>query len=119
MPFLIENATLLVLALFILALLGNFFLIGIVFHRRHRRKKFFKRVDAFRERYGPIVAGVLSGQLDYPGGLEELRGISSSDRLSVLERLCLERKVSPSEEPTLRRLCEDLGSGWSKSGSSV
>jgi len=109
MPFLIENVTLLVLALFILALLGNFFLIGIVFHRRHRRKKFFKRVDAFRERYGPIVAGVLSGWLDYPVGLEELRGISSSDRLSVLERLCLERKVSPAEEATLRRLCEDLG----------
>ena len=109
MPFLIENATLLVLALFILALLGNFFLIGIVFHRRHRRKKLFKRVDAFRERYGPIVAGVLSGRLDYPGGLEELRSISSPDRLSMLERVCLERKVSPPEEATLRRLCEDLG----------
>lgn len=109
MPFLIENATLLVLALFILALVGNFFLIGIVFHRRHRRNKFFKRVDAFRERYGPIVAGVLSGRLDYPVGLEELRSISSPDRVSVLERLCLERKVSPAEEATLRRLCEDLG----------
>lgn len=109
MPFLIENVTLLVLAIFILALLGNFFLIGIVFHRRHRRKKFFTRVDAFRERYGPLVGGVLSGRLDYPGGLEELRRISSPDRLSVLERLCLEKKVSPAEEPTLRRLCEDLG----------
>ncbi|HET9179584.1 MAG TPA: hypothetical protein VFQ24_14600 [Terriglobia bacterium] len=109
MPFLIENVTLLVLAFFILALLGNFFLIGVVFHRRHRRKKFFNRVDTFRERYGPIVAGVLSGRLDYSGGLEELRGISSPDRLSVLERLCLEKKATPAEEPTLRRLCEDLG----------
>lgn len=109
MPFLIENVTLLVLAFFILALLGNSFLIGVVFHRRHRRKKFFKRVDAFREQYSPIVAGVLSGRLDYSGGLEALRGISSPDRLSVLERLCLEKKATPGEEPMLRRLCEDLG----------
>lgn len=109
MPFLIENITLVVFTLFILALLGNLFLIGIVFHRRRRRKKFFKRVDALREKYSPIIAEVLSGRLDYPKGLEKLRGIYSPDRLSILERLCLERKVSPAEEAMLRRLCEDLG----------
>ncbi|HEX5410907.1 MAG TPA: HEAT repeat domain-containing protein [Terriglobia bacterium] len=109
MPFLIENITLVVLALFVLALLGNIFLIGVVFHRRHRRQKFFRRVDAFRERYSPVVAGVLSERLDYPDGLEQLRTIACPDRLTVLERLCLEKKVSPAEEPRLRRLCEDLG----------
>jgi HEAT repeat protein len=109
MPFLIENITLVVFALFILALLGNLFLIGIVFHRRWRRKKFFDRVDVLRERYGPTIAGLISGRLDYLKWLGELRKISSPDRLSILERLCLEKKAAPAEEPMLRRLCEDLG----------
>lgn len=109
MPILIENITLVVFALFILALLGNLFLIGIVFLRRRRRTKYFKGVDALRERYGPLIAGMLSCHVDYAKGLDELRRISSPGRLSILERLCLEKKASPAEEPVLRRLCEDLG----------
>ena len=109
MPFLIENITLVVFALFILALLGNLFLIAIVFHRRRRRKKFFKRLDALRQRYSPTISGLLSGRLDYLKGLDELRNISSPDRISILERLCLEKKTTPAEEPMLRRLCEGLG----------
>ena len=56
MPFLIENITAVVLAFFILILLGNLFLIGIVLLRRRRRDKFFARIDgnlwqATKERY--------------------------------------------------------------------
>lgn len=109
MPFLIENVTMVVLALFVLALLGNLFLIGIVFLRRRRRQKYFSRVDALRERYGPIIAGVVSGRIAYPNGLDELRLISGPDRLFTLERLCLEKKPTPEEAPLLRRLCEDIG----------
>lgn len=109
MPFLIENIIKVVLALFVLALLGNLFLIGIVFLRRRRRQKYFSRLDALRERYGPIIAEVVSGRIAYPNGLDELRQISSPDRLFMLERLCLEKKPTPEEEPVLRRLCEDLG----------
>lgn len=109
MPFLIENVTKVVLALFVLALMGNFFLIGVVFLRRWRRQKYFSRVDALREQYGPIIAGVVSGRIAYPNGLDELRQISGPDRLFMLERLCLEKKPAPQEEPLLRRLCEDLG----------
>jgi len=109
MPFLIENVTKVVLALFVLAVLGNFFLIAVVFLRRRRRQKYFSRVDALRERYGSIIAGVISGCIAYPDGLDELRQISSPDRLFMLERLCLEKKPTLEEEPLLRRLCEDLG----------
>ena len=109
MPFLIENITIIVFALFLLALLGNLILIGIVFLRRRRREQFFKRIDALRERYSPVLAGVLCGRIAYPAGLEQLRGISGADRLFILERLCLEKKPTPAEEPVLRRLCEDLG----------
>jgi HEAT repeats len=109
MPFLIENVTKVVFALFILALLGNLFLIGIVFLRRQRRSKFFARIDALRERYGPVLEGTLSGRMAYAKGLEKLRQISGPERLFMLERLCLETKPSPAEEPVLRRLCEDLG----------
>ena len=109
MPFLIENVMKVVLVLFVLALMGNFFLIGVVFFRRHRRKKYFRRVDALRGRYGPIIAGVISGCSVYPDGLDELRQISSPDRLFILEQLCLEKKPTPEEEPLLARLCEDLG----------
>jgi HEAT repeats len=109
MPFLIETITEVVFALFILALLGNFFLIGMVLLRRRRRQKFFSRIDTLRERYSPVIAGVLSGGIPYLTGLEKLRQISSPDRLFMLERLCLERKPAPAEEPVLRRLSEDLG----------
>lgn len=109
MPYLIENITWIVFVLFLLALAGNFFLIGLVFYRRKRRQRFFKRLDALRERYSPILAGVLSGRIAYAAGLEDLRGITGADRLFMLERLCMEKKPSPEEEPVLRRLCEDLG----------
>lgn len=109
MPFLIETVTKVVLALFVLALLGNFFLIGLVFLRRRRRQKYFSRLDALRGQYGPIIAGVISGRKAYLNGLDELRQIHGPDRLSVLERLCLEEKPTLEEEPLLRRLCEDLG----------
>ena len=109
MPFLIENVTAVVLALFILALLGNLFLVGIVFFRRRRRHEFFRRVDALRERYSPVVAKIVTSRIPYLKGLEDLRQISSPDRLFMLERLCLEKKPTPAEEPMLRRLCEELG----------
>lgn len=109
MPFLIENIIKIVLALFVLALLGNLFLVGIVFLRRQRRQKYFSRVDALRERHGPIVAGIISGSIAYRDGLDELRQISGADRLFMLERLCLDKRPAPEEVPLTRRLCEDLG----------
>jgi len=93
----------------LLGLAGNLLLIGIVFVRRRRRRKFFKRLDALRERYSPVLAGILSRHIAYVMGLEDLRGITGPDRLFMLERLCMEKKPAPEEEPVLRRLCEDLG----------
>lgn len=109
MPFLIERVTEVVLALFALVLLGDLCLIGIVLIRRKRRQKFFDRVDTLRERYGPVLASILSGRIAYEKGLEELRRITGTDRSLMLERLCLERKPTLAEETLLRRLCEDLG----------
>lgn len=109
MPFLIENITEVVFVLFALALLGNLVLIGAVFFRRRRRGKYFQRLDALRAQYGPIITEVISGHVTYQEGLRKLKQISGSDRLSVLERLCMERKPNPGEEPALRQLCEDLG----------
>ena len=109
MPFLTENITAVVLAFFVLALLGNLFLIGIVLLRRRRRDKFFTRIDGLREQYGPVLEAVLSGRTAYTQGLERLRQISGRDRLFMLEQLCLDRRPAPAEEPPLRRLCEDLG----------
>ena len=109
MPFLIEHITEVVFVLFVLALLGNLFLIGIVFLRRRRRQSFFHRIDALREQYGPVIAGVLSGHIAYARGLGELRGIAGPDRLFMLERLCLENKPASGGNPVLKRLCEDLG----------
>lgn len=109
MPFLIEQIIEAVLVLFALVLLGDLCLIGIVLVRRKSRQEFYQRVDALREQYRPVIADVLSGQVAYEKGLEELRGITGQDRLSMLEILCLEHKPAPTEEPLLRRLCEDLG----------
>ncbi len=109
MPFLIENVTTVVLAFFILALLGNLSLVGIVLLRRRRRDRFFARIDGLREQYGPVLEAVLSGCTAYAQGLETLRQISCPDRLFMLEQLCLEKRPAPAQEPVLRRLCEDLG----------
>lgn len=109
MPFLIEHLTEIIFVLFVIVLLGNFFLIGIVLTRRQRRRKFFERVDALRETYGPTVAGVLAGRIPYAQGLEDLKGLSGPDRMLMLERLCLEQKPAPGQEFLLRRLAEDLG----------
>jgi hypothetical protein len=109
MPFLIENITALVLAFFILILLGNLFLIGIVLLRRRRRDKFFARIDGLREQYGPVLEALLSSRTAYAQGLERIRQISGPDRMFMLEQLCLEKKPSPAQESILRRLCEDLG----------
>lgn len=109
MPFLIEHLIAIVLVLFVIVLLGNLFLIGIALTRRQRRQKFFRRVDAVRSEYGPVVAGVLCGRIPYAQGLQELRGISGRDRIVMLEQLCLEQKPAPRETPVLRRLSEDLG----------
>ncbi len=109
MPFLIEHLIEIVFVSFVVVLLGNCFLIGIALTRRQRRRKYFHRIDALREKYGPVVAGILSGQIAYAQGLQELRGISGSDRMVMLERLCLEQKTAPGQEHALGRLSEDLG----------
>ncbi|MEJ2007183.1 MAG: HEAT repeat domain-containing protein [Acidobacteriota bacterium] len=109
MPFLIEHVIEAVFALFTLLLLGNLLLVGVVIIRRKRRQKFFQRMDALREKYGPVIAGVLSGGMAYEQGLRELREVSGPGSLSMLERLCLEKRPASAEMPVLGRLCEDLG----------
>lgn len=109
MPILIEHITEIVFVLFVFALMGNLFLIGIVFTRRQRRQKFFERLDSLRDRYGPTLSGILAGKVEYQHGLDDLREMAGSDRTIMLERLCLEQKPAPQGESVLKRLCEDLG----------
>ncbi len=109
MPFLIENIIKVVFALIVLIVIGNFVLIGLAISRRQRREKYFQRIDAVRAEFRPVVREVLSGRMEYQEGLKRLQQISGLDRHYLLEQLLLEKKPSPTEEPILRRLCEDLG----------
>jgi len=109
MPFLIEHIAEVVIALVIIVLLGTAALASAAIARRQRRERYFQRIDDLRQRYGPVIAAVLSQKIEYARGLEVLKGISGRDRNYVLEQLCLERRPAPEQVPLLRRLCEDLG----------
>lgn len=109
MPFLIEQLIKIVFVLFVIVLLGNCLLIGIALTRRQRRRQYFRRLDAVREKYGPVVAGILSGEIPYAQGLQELRGLSGTDRMVMLEQLCLGPAIAPGQKAALGRLSEDLG----------
>ena len=109
MPFLIENIYEVVLAIIIFVLLGTGALVILTIARRQRRDKYFQRIDDLRQRYSPVLASILTQKIEYERGLEVLRGITGMDRDYALEFLCLEKKPTPDQVPTLRKLCEDLG----------
>lgn len=109
MPVLIEHIYDIVVAIVVIVLLGTGALIIMAVARRQRRDRYFRRIDDLRQRYGPVIASVLSQKLEYERGLAVLKGISGIDRDYVLEQLCLEKKPTPDQVPILRRLCEDLG----------
>ena len=109
MPFLIENIYEVVFAIIIFVLLGTGALVILTIARRQRRDKYFQRIDDLRQRYSPVIASILTEKIEYARGLEVLRGITGLDRDYALEHLCLEKKPTPDQVPTLRKLCEDLG----------
>src|SRR6266700_377718 len=109
MPLFARNVIGLVLAIAAIILLGTGFLIAVAIGRRFERERYFRRLDALRQQYGPAVHALLAGRLDHKFVLDRLRSIGGRDRASMLERLCLEQKPAPAQRPALRRLCEDLG----------
>lgn len=109
MPVLIEHIYEIVVTIVLAVLLGTGALVIMAIARRQRRDRYFRRIDDLRQRYSPVIASMLSQKLEYARGLEVLKGISGVDRVYVLEQLCLEKKPTADQVPTLRRLCEDLG----------
>jgi HEAT repeat protein len=109
MPFLIEHITEVVLSIVVIVLLGTGALVAMALGRRQRRERYFERLDDLRQRFGPIVAALLTRKIDYARGLEALKGISGIDRLYFLEQLLLERTPTVAQVPVARQLSEDLG----------
>lgn len=109
MPILIEHVTEVAFSILLVVLLATAVLVALAMTRRQRREKYFQRLDDLRQRYGPVIAALLTRRLDYERGLATLRSISGLDREFVLERLCLEKKPTPAQVPVLRQLCDDLG----------
>lgn len=109
MPFLIEHISEAVLTMNIVVFLAAGVLIVAAYLRRRQREKYFRRIDALRERYAPVISDVLDGKIEYRNGLETLQAIAGSDRVRILELLLVERKPTPSPTPILRQLCQDLG----------
>lgn len=109
MPFPAQNVIELVLAMAAVVALATGLLIAFAVGRRRHREKHFERLDALREEYGPVIAEMLAGDLDYLSGLAFLNQLRGPAGHEVLERLCLQQQPKPDEVPVLRRLCEDLG----------
>lgn len=109
MSFLLEHITELVLVMILLILTGTGLLIAITVLRRKRREEYFRRIDALRDRYNPLIAALLAGNLDYELGRDALNAISGRDRFHVLELLLLQKKPQPPQTPILRQLCQELG----------
>lgn len=87
MPVLIEHIYDIVVAIVVIVLLGTGALIIMAIARRQRRDRYFRRIDDLRQRYGPVIASMLSQKLEYERGREVLKGISGIDRDQVLEQL--------------------------------
>ena len=109
MPFLLQHITELVWAMILLILTGTSLLITITVLRRKRREEYFRRIDALRDRYIPLIAALLAGNLDYELGRDALSAISGRDRIHVLELLLLQKKPTRLQTPILRQLCQELG----------
>ncbi|MHB8655693.1 MAG: HEAT repeat domain-containing protein [Terriglobia bacterium] len=109
MPFLLEHIIELVWAMILLILTGTGLLITITVIRRKRREEYFRRIDALRDRYNPLIAALLDGKLDYELGRNALNAIAGRDRIHVLELLLLQKKPQPLQTPILRQLCQELG----------
>ncbi len=109
MPFLIEHITEVVLSLLILVVLGTGTLVTLALGRRRRRTQYFQRLDELRQNFGPVVAAILNGKVEYARGLDALKSITGFDRLYFLEQLLFDKPVTPNQLPTLRKLCIDLG----------
>ncbi len=88
---------------------GTGLIITITVLRRKRREEYFRRIDALRDRYNPLIAELLAGNLDYELGRDALKAISGRDRIHVLELLLLQKKPQPLQAPILRQLCQELG----------
>ncbi len=86
----------------------------LIFLRRYWRSRFFGRLDSLRESYGPVIARILTGRIEYQQGLSTLRLIPGRNRILLLERLFFSVPIKSEHLPGLRRLCEDLGlvSAW-------
>ena len=56
-----RNVIGLVLALAAIILLGTGFLIAVAIGRRFERERYFRRLDALRQQYGPTVHALLAG----------------------------------------------------------
>jgi HEAT repeat protein len=109
MSLLARNMVDLALVLSVALALGLALMIALAVGRRRRRERHFKRLDALRENFGPLVSAIVAGDLDYLRGLSALDQLQGYDRTHMLERLCLEQHPTPEQLPVLRRLCEDLG----------
>ena len=109
MFFLIEHVISIVLVLLIGVGVATALMVGTAIQRRQVRDRYFRRLDDLREKFGPIITGIVEGRVEYAQGVQALQGLGGRDRLLMLERLCLEKRTTPEQLPVLRRLCEDLG----------
>lgn len=109
MFFLIEHVITVVVALLVVITVAIGLLVGMAIQRRQVRDRYFRRLDELREKYGPIISGVVDGSIEHERGLRVLQDFPGWDRLLMLERLCLEKRPTPEQLPALRQLCEDLG----------
>lgn len=109
MPFLIEYTIELVLTILLVILLGNAVVIVFTISRRYWRERHFQQTDELRRRCTPVINAILAQEIQYDRGLAFVKDISGTDRHSVLETLCVEKRPGPAEFPILLRLCEDLG----------
>lgn len=109
MPIVTRLFTELILAIFLLVLLADGVVIVATIARRRRRNLRFRRVDALRQQYGPVLAALLAENIPYSRGLALLRSIPQTDREPALEQLLMEHRPTPAQVPMLRQICEDVG----------
>lgn len=84
------------------------FVMGTLINRWRRARR-LGRSSRLRDRFRPLLAGMLTGQIEYDRGRNALNAVAGPGHKGILEQLLLEAKPPPDRLPILRRLCEELG----------
>lgn len=108
MPASLTRLTEMALVVLALVLAGTVMLIILTILLRQQRERYYRRVKRLFRQYQPVLAKLLAGKHS-AHALAALQLLPLGDRELLCEPFLARGGMKPSQLPTLRALCEELG----------